>query len=105
MQNSISEVTTWNVQPGSEADAIVLIHAVNKLVEETFGDPKLAAGMTTIASFAELPSGTSYIVEISVRIDPKDGEAVIRVECLADFDNPIAMRKAFSDFAASLPVS
>ena len=105
MQNLISEVLEWNVTPGLEADSLVMMDAAISMVKEQFGDPKRAAGMSCFASFADLPSGSSFIVKISVRIDPKDGQPAVRVEALAEFDNAAAMLKAFSEVTALYPVS
>jgi hypothetical protein len=105
MQNQIGEVLEWNVTPGLELDSVVLMNEAMSMVKAHFGDPKLAAGLSCIASFADLPSGSSFIVRISVRIDPKDGEAAIRVESLAEFDNADEMRMEFDKVAKRFPVS
>jgi hypothetical protein len=105
MQNPISEVLEWNVTPGLEADSLVMMDAAISMVKEQFDDPKRADGMSCFASFAEPPSGSSFIVKISVRIDTKDGEPAIRVEALSEFGNAAAMFKAFNEATARYPVS
>ncbi len=105
MPDQCFRITTMSVRPGLETDGLALMDAAISLVEEQFGDPKHAAGQCCLASFADLPSGASYIVEISVRIDPADGEAIIRTEAVERFDNAADMRKAFRELAAHNSVS
>lgn len=98
-------ITNFNVSPGLEADAVALQEAAIALILEHYPHPKHAAGQVCLAAFADLPSGSSYIVEISVRIDPADGEPIIRTESVALFDSVEDMRKAFHDIAAQHHVS
>lgn len=100
MSDQCFRITTMSVLPGLEADGLALMDAAISLVEEQFGDPRHAAGQWCLASFADLPSGASYIVEISVRIDPADGEAIIRTEAVERFDNAADMREAIRNIAA-----
>lgn len=105
MSETCFAVTNFHVSPGLEADAVALQEAAIALILENYPHPKHAAGLVCLASFADLPSGSSYIVEISVRIDPADGEPIIRTESVALFDSAEEMRRAFRDMAAQNHVS
>jgi hypothetical protein len=100
MSDQFIAVTDFNVSPGFEADAVALMSASIALIQERFPNPRDAAGHCCLASFADLPSGTSYIVEISVRIDPTDGQPLYRTESVADFKSAAEMRAAFRNLAA-----